>query len=114
MGILPISLRPLALGPGGSAPATSASTGLVAEDLREQTGRSESSLRECSLMRHWSAEPRRAAAGDLPGVKPLLGLEQVQDRRVAYLVEGPFDFLAACGWDLPACAIGGTHFPPDR
>jgi len=50
----------------------------------------------------------------LPGEKPLMGLERVSGRRVAYLVEGPFDLLAAIGWGLPAFAIGGTHFPRER
>jgi DNA primase len=50
----------------------------------------------------------------LPGEKPLMGLEHVSGRRGAYLVEGPFDLLAAIGWHLPAFAICGTHFPPER
>lgn len=50
----------------------------------------------------------------LPGDKPVLGLEHVVDRRSAYLVEGPFDWLAAVAWELPAFAICGTHFPLDR
>jgi DNA primase len=29
-------------------------------------------------------------------------------------VEGAVDWLAAVGWSLPAFAICGTHFPPDR
>ena len=35
-------------------------------------------------------------------------------RAVAYVVEGPFDWLAAVHWGLPAFAICGTHFPIDR
>src|ERR1700687_4976084 len=31
----------------------------------------------------------------LPGEKPVLGLDHVASRRSAYLVEGPFDWLAA-------------------
>ena len=50
----------------------------------------------------------------LPGEKPLLGLEHVIGRRAAYIVEGPFDVLAAFGWGLPAFAICGTHFPTER
>ena len=42
---------------------------------------------------------------------PLLGLAQV--RRAAapavVLVEGPFDWLTACGWQLHAIALLGTH-----
>jgi DNA primase len=50
----------------------------------------------------------------LPGEKPLLGLEHVNGRRAAFIVEGPFDMLAAIGWGLPAFAICGTHFPSER
>jgi len=50
----------------------------------------------------------------LPGEKPVMGLEQVQGRRAAFIVEGPFDMLAAIGWGLPAFAICGTHFPTER
>ncbi|MDQ6670322.1 MAG: CHC2 zinc finger domain-containing protein [Chloroflexota bacterium] len=50
----------------------------------------------------------------LPGEKPVMGLEQVKGRRAAFIVEGPFDLLAATGWGLPAFAICGTHFPTER
>ena len=50
----------------------------------------------------------------LSGEKPLMGLEHVQGRRAAFVVEGPFDLLAAIGWELPAFAICGTHFPAER
>ena len=50
----------------------------------------------------------------LPGEKPVIGLEHVVGRRVAYITEGPFDWLAAVGWQLPAFAICGTHFPTER
>ena len=40
--------------------------------------------------------------------------EHVLGRGAAYAVEGPFDFLAAIGWGLPAFAICGTHFPRER
>ena len=43
-----------------------------------------------------------------------MGLERVKDRRAAFVVEGPFDLLAAIGWNLPAFAICGTHFPRER
>jgi DNA primase len=50
----------------------------------------------------------------LAGEKPVMGLEHVIGRRAAYIVEGPLDWLAAVGWGLPAFAICGTHFPPER
>jgi DNA primase len=50
----------------------------------------------------------------LPGERPILGLERVVGRSTAHLVEGPFDWLAAVAWDLPAFAICGTHVPVER
>jgi DNA primase len=50
----------------------------------------------------------------LRGERPILGLERVVDQPSAYVVEGPFDWLAAVSWGLPAFAICGTHFPVDR
>jgi DNA primase len=50
----------------------------------------------------------------LPGEKPVMGMELVRGRHAAFIVEGPFDLLAAIGWKLPAFAICGTHFPPER
>jgi DNA primase len=64
----------------------------------------------------------QAAAGRKPrpkylslrGERPILGLERVIDQPSVYVVEGPFDWLAAVSWGLPALAICGTHFPVDR
>jgi DNA primase len=50
----------------------------------------------------------------LHGQRPLLGLEVVQDRRVVFVCEGPFDWLAARAWGLAACCLCGTHTPPER
>jgi DNA primase len=50
----------------------------------------------------------------LPGERPILGLERVLGRSTAYLVEGPLDWLAGVGWDLPVFAICGTHVPVER
>ncbi len=60
-----------------------------------------------------TGRPRPKYLG-LPGEKPVIGLEHVVGRHVAYIVEGPVDWLAAVGWQLPAFAICGTHFPPER
>jgi DNA primase len=43
--------------------------------------------------------------------KPLLGLEQVRGDEVV-LVEGPFDWLSASQWGLPAVALAGSHVSP--
>jgi DNA primase len=61
-----------------------------------------------------SARHSRPKYLGLPGEKPVMGLEHVKGRRVAFVVEGPFDLLAAIGWNLPAFAICGTHFPRER
>ena len=50
----------------------------------------------------------------MPGEKPVIGLEHVVGRHVAYITEGPVDWLAAVAWQLPAFAICGTHFPTER
>jgi DNA primase len=50
----------------------------------------------------------------LPGEKPVIGLEHVVGHHVAYITEGPVDWLAAVAWQLPAFAICGTHFPSER
>jgi DNA primase len=46
---------------------------------------------------------------DLPA--PLLGLARVLQSGVdaVVLVEGPFDWLVACEWGIPAVALAGTH-----
>jgi DNA primase len=50
----------------------------------------------------------------LRGERPILGLERIIRQPTVYVVEGPFDWLAAVSWGLPAFAICGTHFPADR
>jgi len=57
---------------------------------------------------------RRPKYLSLPGQRPLLGLEAVQERPVVYVCEGPFDWLAARAWGLAACCLCGTHTPPER
>ena len=50
----------------------------------------------------------------LRGERPILGLDRVVNQPSVYVVDGPFDWLAAVSWGLPAFAICGTHFPADR
>lgn len=56
-------------------------------------------------------EPRYLA---LPGERPVLGRERAAGRREVYVVEGPFDWLVAVGWGLPAIALCGPSLPADR
>jgi DNA primase len=58
--------------------------------------------------------PRRPKYLSLVGERPVLGLEHVVGQQVAYMAEGPFDWLAALGWGLPAFSVCGTHFPLER
>jgi len=56
-------------------------------------------------------EPRYLA---LPGERPVLGREGAARRREIYVAEGPFDWLAAVGWGLPAIGLCGPALPADR
>jgi DNA primase len=49
----------------------------------------------------------------LPGRKPLLGLEECQRATVAWVVEGPFDWLTLRGWGVAAVALLGTRVRAD-
>lgn len=46
---------------------------------------------------------------------PLLGMAHARSlgRRAVVVVEGPFDWLTACEWRVPAVALSGTHLSPD-
>ena len=44
--------------------------------------------------------------------KPLLGTERVRRRQRVFVTEGPFDWLTAVSWGLPACALLGTQLRP--
>jgi DNA primase len=48
----------------------------------------------------------------LPGRKPLLGCEDVQDAPAVWLVEGIFDFLVLRMWGLPVLCLAGTGVGP--
>ena len=50
---------------------------------------------------------------DLPGPKPLVGLEAAAGGQAVVVVEGPFDWLALVGWGIPAIALVGTAVRPE-
>lgn len=50
----------------------------------------------------------------LPGARPLLGYERVTRQPEVFLCEGPFDWLTAVQWGLPACSPCGTYVPAER
>ena len=49
-----------------------------------------------------------------PGERPILGFERAAGRRDVYLCEGPFDYLTAAAWRLPAFSSCGTAIPAER
>ncbi|TAJ19195.1 MAG: toprim domain-containing protein, partial [Dehalococcoidia bacterium] len=54
---------------------------------------------------------RRLRYLNVEAPSPLLGLAQARARghRAVVIVEGPFDWLTACEWRIPAVALAGTH-----
>ncbi|MBI4313133.1 MAG: toprim domain-containing protein [Chloroflexi bacterium] len=52
------------------------------------------------------ATPRFQA---LPGPKPLLGMGRLNRREAVVVTEGVFDWLTLGQWDIPACALLGSH-----
>ncbi|MFQ5382509.1 MAG: CHC2 zinc finger domain-containing protein [Dehalococcoidia bacterium] len=41
--------------------------------------------------------------------KPILGYERVRGQRRVFVTEGAFDYLTGVRWNLPICALLGTH-----
>ena len=58
--------------------------------------------------------PNRPKYLALGGERPVLGYERAAGQPEAFLCEGPFDYLTAVGWRLPAFSPCGTSFPADR
>jgi DNA primase len=94
---------------------------LVADDASSpgvvfQSGTPVATLESAATSAFTSAAARRPRPKylGLPGEKPVMGLEHVKGRGAAFVVEGPFDLLAALDWNSPAFAICGTHFPRER
>jgi len=52
---------------------------------------------------------------NLEAPSPLLGMAHARafGVRAVVVVEGPFDWLTACEWRIPAVALAGTHLSPD-
>ena len=63
----------------------------------------------------WLTGRRLAGSGagpkylSLTGPKPLLGHDSLGGSPIAYVVEGPFDWLTLVRWGYPALALLGTH-----
>lgn len=54
-------------------------------------------------------EDARVPYLDLALPKPLLGYEEVRGHERIVVTEGPFDWLTALSWGIPACSTLGTH-----
>jgi DNA primase len=46
--------------------------------------------------------------------KPILGYERVRGQARVFVTEGAFDYLTSVGWNLPICALLGTHVRRER
>jgi DNA primase len=46
--------------------------------------------------------------------KPILGYEGVRGRHRVFVTEGAFDYLTGLSWNLPVCALLGTHVRAGR
>ncbi len=46
--------------------------------------------------------------------KPILGYERVRGHRRVFVTEGAFDYLTGVSWNLPICALLGTHVRAER
>ncbi|MGE5594523.1 MAG: toprim domain-containing protein [Hyphomicrobiales bacterium] len=46
--------------------------------------------------------------------KPILGYERVRGQRRVFVTEGAFDCLTGVAWNLPVCALLGTHVRAER
>lgn len=64
--------------------------------------------------RSLSGEVRAPKYVAMRGERPVLGLERAAGRELVYAVEGPFDYLTAVTWQLPAFALCGARIPGDR
>ena len=49
----------------------------------------------------------------MPGAKPLMGIDQVEESSEVWVVEGPFDRLPLVHWGFPAIALIGTGAKPE-
>jgi len=69
---------------------------------------------ECAWMvgRALSERPLKYLGLSLP--KPILGYERVRGHGRVFVTEGAFDYLTGVSWDLPICALLGTHARPER
>ncbi|MCA9851596.1 MAG: toprim domain-containing protein [Dehalococcoidia bacterium] len=99
----------------GLRPDVAAGLGLIAGDREAFTGRIV--VPDLDVQGHATWLTGRALAGSGPrylnlrAPSPLLGVAQASlvGTEAVVVVEGPFDWLTACEWEVPAVALVGTH-----
>ncbi|MEZ4479895.1 MAG: CHC2 zinc finger domain-containing protein [Dehalococcoidia bacterium] len=69
---------------------------------------------QCVWMVGRALDDRRLKYLGLSLPKPILGYERVRGQRRVFVTEGAFDYLTGVAWNLPICALLGTHVRAER
>ncbi len=69
---------------------------------------------QCIWMVGRALDERRLKYLGLSLPKPILGYERVRGQRRVFVTEGAFDYLTGVAWNLPICALLGTHVRAER
>ncbi|MCK6565882.1 MAG: CHC2 zinc finger domain-containing protein [Dehalococcoidia bacterium] len=69
---------------------------------------------QCAWMVGRALSERRLKYLGLSLPKPILGYERVRGHRRVFVAEGAFDYLTGVSWNLPICALLGTHVRAER
>ncbi len=69
---------------------------------------------QCAWMVGRALNERRLKYLGLSLPKPILGYERVRGHRQVFGTEGAFDYLTGVSWNLPICALLGTHVRAER
>jgi len=69
---------------------------------------------QCAWMVARALNERRLKYLGLSLPKPILGYERVRGHRRVFVTEGAFDYLTGVSWNLPICALLGTHVRAER
>ena len=69
---------------------------------------------QCIWMVGRALDDRRLKYLGLSLPKPILGYERVRGQPRVFVAEGAFDYLMGVAWNLPICALLGTHVRAER
>jgi DNA primase len=69
---------------------------------------------QCAWMVGRALNERRLKYLGLSLPKPILGYARVRGHRRIFVTEGAFDYLTGVSWNLPICALLGTHVRAER